>query len=751
MRVRWNSNWCSRLRELLFHGKSQDVLLYYRELNKTRVELMDHSVFPILFKACLNLSATHGHGNSIHASLVKQGFLAFTSVGNSMMDFYAKSGDLGSALVVFNCMDNKDSVSWNVIIHGHLLLLASPRGLCLFTQAWAAGFEPNISTFVLVIQACRNLAAFEAGRTIHASTIRAGYSSITSIHNSLLSFYAQFEMHLAHNLFDEMTERDVISWSVMIATYAQSEDESVLALEFFQRMIDFGEPPDGQSVVSVLKACTKLKAIRLGESIHGFVISRGMGYDLFVHNSLIDLYSKCNDIDSSLRVFGGIPEKNVVSWNSLLSGLVQNQMHPEALTLFDSMHKAGIESDEVTLVNLLQLCKFFLDPYQCKLIHSRILRQGFELNELVTNSLIDAYASCNLITYAWSQFNNMITRDAVTWSTMIAGFTHCGMPDEAIAVFREMSHTSERPNAVTMLNLLEACSLSADVKRSRWAHGIAIRGGLESNVVVGTAILDMYSKCGSIGSSRKVFDRIPYKNVVTWSAIIAAYGMIGLPNEALALFHEMKVCGLRPNQVTALSLLSACSHGGLVEEGVSLFEELIWDHEVELVIEHYSCLVDLLARAGKVDSAMNLIGKLGVGVKPGASAWGALLSACRNYENYEFGAIALPQVVELEASSSAGYLLASNMYASGCSWVDATKMRMLAKEGGVKVIAGYSLVYVNGKACRFLAGENHHRLSDELQFAIQQLHSSMKMDINFCGVASCNLVIGTSLFLFTIC
>ncbi|PHT41820.1 hypothetical protein CQW23_20674 [Capsicum baccatum] len=713
MRVKWSGSIGRRLRELARHGKSQDV-------------------FPILLRACLNLSSSTRNGESIHASVVKQGFLAFTSVANSMMDFYAKSGDLGSALLVFNyCIPNKDSVSWNVIIHAHLhRSVASPRGLCFFTQAWAAsGFQPNISTLVLVIQTYRYLRAFEAGRTVHASTIRAGCSTVTSLQNSLLSFYAEFQMQLAHNLFDEMTDRDVISWTVMVAAYAQTHEETLVALELFRRMVDSGIKSDGQSVVSVLKACSKSKAVRMGESIHGFVISRALGYDVFVPNSLIDLYSKCNHMDSSLRVFREIPEKNVVSWNTFLSGLVQNEMHSEALTLFDSMRKAGVESDEVTLVNLLQLCKSFLDPDQSKLIHSRILRRGFELNQLVTNSLIDAYASCNLITHAWNQFSNLKTRDAVTWSTMIAGFTHCGMPDEAIAVFREMSHTTEPPNAVTMLNLLEACSLSADMKRSRCAHGIAIRRGLASDVVVGTAILDMYSKCGSIGSSRKVFDLIPHKNVVTWSAIIAAYGMNGFPNEALALLAEMKACGLRPNQVTALSLLSACSHGGLVEEGISLFEELIWDHEVEPCLEHYSCLIDLLARAGKVDSAMNLIRKLHDGLKPGASAWGALLSACRNYENYEFGASALPQVLELEPSSSAGYLLASNMYASGHSWVDATKMRMLAKEGSVKVIAGYSLVYANGKACKFLAGDKHHSLSDELQFTIQQLHSYMKMDV----------------------
>ncbi|KAL2507258.1 Tetratricopeptide repeat (TPR)-like superfamily protein [Forsythia ovata] len=247
------------------------------------------------------------------------------------------------------------------------------------------------------------------------------------------------------------------------------------------------------------------------------------------------------------------------------------------------------------------------------------------------------------------------------------------MPDEAIAVYREMCLSEENPNHVTLINLLEACALSAELRRSKWAHGIAIRMGLASNVAVGTAILDMYSKCGAIEASRKAFDQIPQKSSVSWGAIISAHGLNGLPHDALALLSKMKVHGLKPNPDNS-TLCVIC------------------------MLEHYSCLVDLLARAGKLDSAFDMIMRIPSGMKPSASAWGALLSACRNYENTELGAGALDHVLELEPSVSAGYLLASNIYAAGGSWVDASRMRWMVKERGIKMVAGYSLVHIDNKA-----------------------------------------------------
>lgn len=694
------------------------------------VELHDPSVFPLVLKACSNLSFIHGR--SLHACLIKQGYDSFTSIGNALMDFYMKWRFPDSAMAVFDCMSSRDSVSWNIIIHGHLDHCALGEGLWWFTKARVAGFEPNTSIFVLVIHSCRSIGfgAYYEGLQFHGYIIRSGFWGIHSVQNSLLSMYVEADMEDARRLFDEMCERDAISWSVMIGCYVQSED-ALCGLQLFREMVsDVDNELDGLTLVSVLKACTNLRDLSVGTMVHGLVICRGFNCDLFVGNSLIDMYSKCKDTDCAFKVFNEMPQKNKVSWNSTLSGLVLNEKYSEALSLLHSMGKGVNEVDEITLVNILQISKYFFPPIECKSVHCVILRRAYESNELVVNSLIDAYAKCYLVELAWKLFNDMRRRDVVLWSTMIAGFTHCGMPDEAIDVFKEMNLAQEKPNAVTLINLLEACAVTTELSRSKWAHGIAIRSGLAAEVAVGTAIVDMYSKCGAIEASRKAFDQISQKNIVSWSAMVAAYGMNGLAHEALALVAEMKLLGFRPNAVTTLSVLSACGHGGLVEEGLSFFKSMVQEHRVEPALEHYSCMVDMLARAGKLDFAVDLINKMPENLKAGASAWGALLSACRSYGNRELGAGAVSRILELEPLNSVGYLLASSMYAAGGLWVDAARMRWLAKERGVKVVGGYSLLQVDNKASKFIAGDKSqsHPQAEEINCYVKQIHNCMEID-----------------------
>ena len=694
-------------------------------MKKAGAQLTDPTLVHSILKACSSLPVRHG--KSIHASLLKQGFDSLTSTGNSIMDFYMKTGALDSALFVFDSMRSRDSVSWNIMIHGHLSRGASDEGLWWFRQARVIAFEPNVSTLVLAIHACRSLGAMEEGLKMHGYIIRSGFLDIPSVQNSLLSMYADNDMERAEELFDEMCERDVISWSVMIGGYVQT-GEAQMALQLFLEMASNARIElDGITMVSVLKACANTGDISMGRSVHGVVICRGLDYDLFVGNSIIDMYSKCDDHESAFKAFNEMPCRNTVSWNSIISGLVRTEKHSEALSLFYSMGKAGFRADEVTLVNLLQSCKYFVDPFQCKFIHSIVIRWGYELNEFVINSLIDAYSKCDLIELAWKLFDRLKTKDTVSWSAMIAGFNHCGKPDEAIALFQEMNQAQEKPNGVTILSLLEAFSVSADLKRSKWAHGIAIRRGLAAEVAVGTAILDMYAKCGEIGLSRKAFDQIPEKNIVSWGAMIAACGMNGLARDALALLSEMKLHGLKPNAVTTLSVLSACSHGGLVEEGLSFFENMVQDHGVEPGLEHYSCMVDMLGRAGKLNSAMNLIEKMPERMRDGAGLWGALLSACRSSGNSRLGAGAASRVLKLEPQSSAGYFLASSMYAASGLWADAAKMRWLVKVRGVRVVAGYSLVHVEDKAWRFVAGDESHPRAGEIWGVVEQLHDCMKI------------------------
>lgn len=722
------TNWNSRIRESSHIRKWQEVFNVYCGTQNPGVRLTDPSLFANILKACSNLSL--GHGTSIHACLIKQGFQSFTSIENSTIDFYMKRGALDSALRVFNCM-SRDSVSWNIMIHGHFTQGTSEEGLWWFMQARVAGFEPNISTLVLIIRACRSHRSKREGPKIHAYVIRSGFCAITSVQNSFLSMYADIDMGFAQTLFDEISEKDVISWSAMIGGYMQSGNSQVALLLFREMLSTARIEPDGITTVSVLKACAHVGEIGMGLLVHGFVTVRGFEDDLFVGNSLVDMYSECNDADSALKVFNEMPQKNVISWNSILSGFVHNERYLEATSLFYSMINAGVEADEVTLGNLLQTSKYLLDLFQCKLIHSITIRNAYESNELLVNSLIDAYAKCARIELAWKLFARMKRRDMISWNVMIAGFTHCGKPEKALAIFQEMNIAQVQPNAIVMLNVLEACSVWAELKRSKWAHAYAIRTGFASEVAVGTSILNMYSKCGAIEASRKAFDQITEKNVVSWSAMISAYGINGLPRDALLLLSEMKLNDQKPNAVTILSVLAACSHGGLVEEGLSLFKQMVQEqaHGIGPGPEHYSCVVDLLSRSGMLEGARNLIRRMPEqGLTANANAWGALLSASKSYQNSEIGANAISRAIELDPSNSASYIVASGLYALGGSWVNAANMRQLVRERGVMVMPGYSLVHVNDKAARFVAGDSSHMRCVEIFRSVEALHRCMKMD-----------------------
>ncbi|WCJ40011.1 Pentatricopeptide repeat-containing protein At2g17210 [Euphorbia peplus] len=685
------SNWVLRIKESSFNGKWNQVISHYHDLKIAGVEpLVDISLFPLILKAHSHLP--RNHGKSLHATLIKRGNESYTYIANAIMSFYFKFGEIDSARNVFDLMRCRDSVSWNILIHGYLDRGFVIVGLRWFMSGMIAGFEPNVSTLVLLIQACRSLRRKDEALQLHSYLIRSGFLGSCSVQNSLICMYADEDMKSASKLFDEMPEKDVISWSVMIGGYVHNF-EPKLGLHMFREMLSVRKnDPDEFIIASVLKACSNSVSIRMGRTIHGLSIVRGLDYDLFVKNSLIDMYTNCHDVGSASSVFKEMSLRNNVSWNSMLSGLVLNGNYSEALSLIHSMRKEGTEADEVTLVNILQICKYFASPYQLKAVHCIIIRRGSESNELAASSLIDAYARCDLVEYAWNVFIRTERKDVVLWSTMIAAFTHCGKPAEAIDVFREMDEVVEIPNAVTIIHLLEACSASGVLNKAKWAHGVAIRSNLAAEVAVGTAIVDMYSKCGEIVASRKAFNQIHNKNVVTWSAMISAYGMNSLPREALALLDEMKLHGIRPNSLTILSTLSACSHGGLIEEGVLVFKSMAEEHGVGPRKEHYSCIVDMLSRAGKFDMAAELIEMMPESLKDDASVWGAILSACRNYGNSKLGEKAASRVLELEPLNSAGYLLASSMYGADGSWVDAARMRLLAKERGVKFAAGCSLV-----------------------------------------------------------
>ncbi|ESQ50790.1 hypothetical protein EUTSA_v10023059mg [Eutrema salsugineum] len=716
----------SKIKQASSNGKWREVVSGYSEIQRAGIQFKDPFVFPIVFKACAKLSWL-SQGRCIHASLFKREFESFVSVGNSIADFYMKCGDLNSAMRVFDCMNSRDSVSWNVIVFGLLDHGFEEEGLWWFSKSRILGFEPNVSTLVLVIHAFRSLRSFVDGEKIHSYVIRSGFWGISSVQNSILCIYSERDSSSTRKLFDEMSERDVISWSVVIRSYVQSQ-EPVLGLKLFREMVrEAKTEPDCVTVTSVLKACAVMEDIDMGRSVHGFSIRKGFDLgDVFVRNSLIDMYSKGFDVDSAFRVFDETTCRNMVSWNSILAGFVHNQRYEEALKMFDLMRKEAIEADEVTLVSLLQVCKFFEQPLPCKSIHCVIIRHGYESNEVALSSLIDAYTSCSLVDDARTVFGSMTYKDVVSSSTMISGLARFGRSNEAISIFCQIK---DKLNAITVINLLDACSVSADLRKSKWAHGIAIRRGLATtHISVDTSIVDAYAKCGAVEIARRTFDQIPSKNIVSWTVIISAYAMSGLPDKALASFEEMKREGYKPNAVTYLAVLSACNHGGLIKQGLMIFKSMVKDHN-KPSLQHYSCVVDMLSRAGEIDKAMELIKNLPEHVKAGASAWGSILSGCRNRSKSGIMTKeAVAEVLELEPLCSSGYLLASSVFAAEESWEDVAKMRKLVKERNVRVVAGYSMVLEGSMARRFLAGEKLNQSDYELTDVVKSLHRCARLE-----------------------
>ncbi|VVA99381.1 unnamed protein product [Arabis nemorensis] len=713
----------SKIKQASVNGKWREVVSGYSEIQRAGIQLDDPFVFPIVFKACAKLSWLF-HGRCIHASLIKRGFDSFVSVGNSSSDFYMKCGDFCSAMREFDCMTSRDSVSWNLIVFGLLDNGFEEEGLWWFSKSRVLGFEPNVSTLVLVI---RSLRSCLDGEKIHSYVIRSGFCGISSVQNSILCMYAECDTSSVRRLFDEMSERDVISWSVVIRSYVQRK-EPVLGLKLFREMVHEAETePDCITVTSVLKACAVLEDIDVGRSVHGLSIRKGFDFaDVFVRNSLIDMYSKGFDVDSAFRVFDETTCRNIVSWNSILAGFVHNQRYEEALKMFHLMGKEAIEADQVTLVSLLQVCKFFEQPYPCKSIHCVVIRHGYESNEVALSSLIDAYTSCNLVDDARTVLDSMVYKDVVSCSTMISGLARSGRPDEAISVFCQMK---DKPNEITVINLLDACSLTADLRKSKWAHGVALRRGLATtDISVDTSIVDAYAKCGTIEIARRTFDQIPTKNVVSWTVIISAYAINGLPDKALVSFEEMKREGHTPNAVTYLAVLSACNHGGLIAQGLMIFKSMFEDHN-KPSLQHYSCIVDMLSRAGEIDTAMELIKNLPEDVKPGASAWGSVLSGCRNRsKNGIIPSEAIAEVLELEPLCSSGYVLASSVFAAEKSWDNVATMRRLVKERKVRVVAGYSMVLEGTITRRFLAGEKLNQSGCELNDVVHSLHRCLRLD-----------------------
>ena len=746
------ASWIESLR-----SKSRSNL--FREAISTYIEMIgsgvspDNFAFPAVLKAVAGIQELY-LGKQIHAHVFKFGYGSFSSVtiDNTLVNMYGKCGGLGDVYKVFDRITERDQVSWNSIISALCRFEEWEVAIKAFRLMLMEGFEPSSFTLVSMALACSNLRKRDGlwlGKQIHGCCFRKGHWKTFS-NNALMAMYAKLgRLDDAKSLLVMFEDRDLVTWNSMISSFSQNE-RFMEALMFLRLMVLEGVKPDGVTFASVLPACSHLDLLRTGKEIHAYALRTDDVIDnSFVGSALVDMYCNCGQVESGRLVFDGVLDRKIGLWNAMITGYAQSEHDEKALMLFIEMEAAaGLYSNATTMSSIVPAYVRCEGISRKEGIHGYVIKRGLETNRYVQNALIDMYSRIGDIKTSKRIFDSMEDRDIVSWNTIITSYVICGRSSDALLLLHEMQRIEEKstydgdyndekqvpfkPNSITLMTVLPGCASLSALAKGKEIHAYAIRNLLASQVTVGSALVDMYAKCGCLNLARRVFDQMPIRNVITWNVIIMAYGMHGKGKESLELFEDMVAEGakggeVKPTEVTFIALFAACSHSGMVDEGLSLFHKMKNEHGIEPAPDHYACIVDLVGRAGKVEEAYGLVNTMPSGFDK-VGAWSSLLGACRIHHNIEIGEIAAENLLQLQPDVASHYVLLSNIYSSAGLWDKAMNLRRRMKAMGVKKEPGCSWIEYGDEVHKFLAGDLSHPQSEKLHDFLETLSERLKKE-----------------------
>ncbi|KAK4772291.1 hypothetical protein SAY86_014066 [Trapa natans] len=518
-------------------------------------------------------------------------------------------------------------------------------------------------------------------------------------------------MPYAYLLFSRIPNPNDFAFNVMIRGIVTAWHKYWLALGFYYKMKSLGLRPNKFTYPFVFIACANLVELSHGRAAHGSVFRLGLNTDDHVMHSLITMYSRCGEICHARKVFDEIDERDVVSWSSMISGYAKMGWAQDAVQLFRDMRRAGFVPNEMTIVSTLSACGDLGDLSMGRSIEDFVLANEMDFNSFIGSALIDMYGKCGDLISARRIFDGMMSKDATIWNAMITGYAQNGMADEAITLFNCMKETGVEPNKITLTIVLSSCASAGALDLGKWVDNYVSMYNMKNDVYIGTALIDMYAKCGSLDDALNAFESMPQKNDVTWNAMISALAFHGRAEDALALFKLMLKEGgtVCPNDITFVGVLSACVHAGFVNEGRYLFN-MMDEFGLEPKIAHFSCMVDLFSRAGLLYEAWDFITKMPG--QPDEVLLGTLLGACQKRRNAEIGERVIQLLLEMEPSNSANYIISSKLYADLKKWNESARLRLLMRDRGICKVPGCSWIEIKSILHEFHAGDP---LSDSVE------------------------------------
>ncbi|KAJ4965115.1 hypothetical protein NE237_016964 [Protea cynaroides] len=608
--------------------------------------LPDEYLLPKILQACANVGDAVS-GELIHSVVIRSGMDLCVHVNNALLAMYAKCGRLISARRFFEKMDKKDMVSWNSIISGYCQSGQNEEALQLFDKMKVEGVKQGIITWNILI----------------ASYNQSGNCDLA--------------MELMRKMETLGIAPDVFTWTSMVSGYAQNNRKN-LALELFREMMVVGVEPNAVTVASAVSACATLKALEKGKQLHSIGIKTGYMGDVLLGNSLIDLYSKCSKIEAAQRVFDNISEKDIFTWNSMIGGYTQCGYCGKAYDLFVMMQDSGVQPNVVTW------------------------------NVMISGHIQNGDEDRAMEFFQRMETEGMIKQSTVTWNLLISGSLQNGHINKALGILRQMQSLHVPPDSVTLLSILPACANLVALKKVNEILGCIFRRSLNSKLSIANSLIDAYAKAGNMVYARSIFENLSVKDTISWNSIISGYVLHGLPEIAIDLFDRMRQVGLNPSGGTVTNIILAYSLKGMVDEGKQIFSSMIDDYQILPSLEHFSAMVTLFGRSGRLSEAAKFIKEMDI--EPDSTVWDALLTACRVHGSAGLAVHAAEHFMELEPENPLNYRLVPQIHAL----VGGSEVRKPKMINGTSRSLGCSWIEIKNTVHTFITGDQSLPNSESL-------------------------------------
>ncbi|KAE8688020.1 Pentatricopeptide repeat-containing protein [Hibiscus syriacus] len=522
-------------------------------------------------------------------------------------------------------------------------------------QVDEAGVPVNPNSYKSLLETCSNMRSFSDGRLIHQRLQTTTGNPFRFLDNCVLRMYCECESFWnAEKLFDEMPDKNVASWVVLISAFLE-KGHLKKAFGLFSQMIELGIEPHSTIFTSLLKSLLDPSVLEIGKQLHCLVIRIGLSTNVSVITAISNMYVKCGALERAKLVFDQMVERNSVAWTGLMMGYTQAGKEKYALVLFVRLLKEGVELDEFVFSIALKACAGLEDLNLGRQIHGYIVKLGFESEVFVGTPVVDLYVKCSDFDSACRAFERISEPNDASWSAIITGYCQIGKFEKSLQIFKSLRMKDMAMNSFIYTSIFQACSALADYNMGAQAHADEIKRGLVSYLHGESAMITFYSKCGRLDYANRAFESIDEPDTVAWTAIICGHAYHGNASEALKFFRMMQNSTAKPNEVTFVGVLTACSHSGFVTEAKLYLESMSHEYGVKPTIDHYDCMIDTYSRAGLLHEAYELIKN--IPFEPDAMSWKCLLGGCWIHRNLKLGKIAAKYLLQLDPDDTAGQVI----------------------------------------------------------------------------------------------